>query len=124
MSDSKLWPSELRVSSDKKILTVLFEGGASYSFSAEMLRVMSPSAEVQGHSPEQRVTVPNKANVAIKQLIPIGNYAIRIVFDDGHDTGIFTWVYFAEMGEHKDVKWAAYLEELKAKGLNRGVVLH
>ncbi len=124
MSDSKLWPSELRVSPDRKTLTVSFEGGSSHSFSAEILRVMSPSAEVQGHSPEQRVTVPNKANVTIKQLIPIGNYAIRIVFDDGHDTGIFTWVYFAEMGEQKDVKWAAYLEELKAKGLGRGVVLH
>jgi DUF971 family protein len=124
MNDSKLWPSELRVSPDKKTLTVSFEGGTSHSFSAEMLRVMSPSAEVQGHSPEQRVTVPNKANVAIKQLVPIGNYAIRIVFDDGHDTGIFTWVYFAEMGEHKDAKWATYLEELKVKGLNRGVVLH
>lgn len=90
VSESKLWPSELRVSPDKKTLTVSFEGGVSHAFTAEMLRVMSPSAEVQGHSPEQRVTVPNKANVAIKQLQPVGNYAIRIVFDDGHDSGLFT----------------------------------
>jgi DUF971 family protein len=124
MSDSKLWPSELRVSPDKKTLTVSFEGGISHVFPVEMLRVMSPSAEVQGHSPEQRVTVPNKANVSIKQLVPVGNYAIRIVFDDGHDSGLFTWVYFAELGEHKDAKWNAYLEELKTKGLSRGVVLH
>jgi DUF971 family protein len=124
MSDSKLWPSELRVSPDKKTLTVSFEGGVTHVFTAEMLRVMSPSAEVQGHSPEQRVTVPNKANVTMRQLVPVGNYAVRIVFDDGHESGIFTWVYFAEMGAHKDTKWQAYLDELKAKGLSRGNVLH
>ncbi len=124
MSDSKLWPSELRLSPDKRTLTVSFEGGVTHTFTAEMLRVMSPSAEVQGHSPDQRVTVPNKANVGIKQVMPVGNYAVRIVFDDGHESGIFTWVYFAEMGEHKEAKWQAYLDELKAKGLSRGNVLH
>jgi DUF971 family protein len=124
MSDSKLWPSELRVSPDKRTLTVSFEGGVTHTFTAEMLRVMSPSAEVQGHSPDQRVTVPNKASVGIKQVMPVGNYAVRIVFDDGHESGIFTWVYFAEMGEHKEAKWQAYLDELKAKGLSRGNVLH
>jgi DUF971 family protein len=123
-SDTKLWPTELRVSPDKKTLTVAFEGGICHGFTAEMLRVMSPSAEVQGHSPEQRVTVPNKANVVIKQLIPVGNYAIRIVFDDGHESGIFTWVYFAEMGEHKEAKWQGYLDELKTKGLSRGICPH
>ena len=124
MSESKLWPSELRVSPDKKILTVSFEGGITHAFTAELLRVMSPSAEVQGHSPEQRITVPNKANVAIRQLQPVGNYAVRIVFDDGHESGIFTWVYFAEMGAQKEAKWQAYLDALKAKGLSRGNVLH
>jgi DUF971 family protein len=124
MSDAKLWPTELRVSPDKRTLTVSFDGGISYAFPAEMLRVMSPSAEVQGHSPDQRVTVPNKASVGIKQLVPVGNYAIRIVFDDGHDSGLFTWVYFAELGAHKEAKWNAYLEELKMKGLSRGIVLH
>lgn len=124
MSDSKPWPTELRVSPDKRLLTVTFNVGDKYSFSAEMLRVLSPSAEVQGHSPEQRVTVPNKADVAIMQLLPVGNYAIRIVFDDGHDSGLFTWVYLAELGRDKDAKWQGYLDELKEKGLGRGGKLH
>lgn len=89
-----------------------------------MLRVLSPSAEVQGHSPEQRVTVPNKASVAIRQLLPVGNYAVRIVFDDGHDSGLFTWVYLAELGANKEAKWQAYLDELKEKGLSRGARFH
>ncbi len=105
-------------------MTVSFTDGASHSFTAEMLRVLSPSAEVQGHSPEQRVTVPNKANVAIRQLLPVGNYAVRIVFDDGHDSGLFTWVYLAELGANKEAKWQAYLDELKQKGLGRGSSLH
>jgi DUF971 family protein len=124
MPNSKPWPSELRVSPDKRMLTVTFEGGETHAFSAEMLRVMSPSAEVQGHSPDQRVTVPNKANVSIKQLLPVGNYAIRIVFDDGHDSGLFTWVYLAELGANKDTKWQGYLDELKEKGMSRGGHLH
>jgi DUF971 family protein len=128
MSDSttgaKAWPTELRVSPDKRTFTVTFEGGESHSFSAEMLRVMSPSAEVQGHSPEQRVTVPNKANVLIRQLLPVGNYAVRIVFDDGHDSGLFTWVYLAELGANKGAKWQGYLAELKEKGMSRGGNLH
>lgn len=124
MSASKPWPSELRVSADKRTLTVVFEGGEKHAFSAEMLRVLSPSAEVQGHSPEQRVTVPNKANVSIRQLLPVGNYAVRIVFDDGHDSGLYTWTYLAELGTHKDAKWQAYLDELKEKGLSRGAHFH
>lgn len=124
MADDKPWPTELRVSPDKRQLTVSFTGGAVHSFTAEMLRVLSPSAEVQGHSPEQRVTVPNKANVTIRQLLPVGNYAIRIVFDDGHDSGLFTWVYLAELGANKDAMWQAYLDELKEKGLGRGSSLH
>ena len=124
MVDDKPWPSELRVSTDKRQLTVSFTDGTSHTFTAEMLRVLSPSAEVQGHSPEQRVTVPNKANVAIRQLLPVGNYAVRIVFDDGHDSGLFTWVYLAELGASKDAKWQAYLDELKEKGLSRGASFH
>ena len=120
----KVWPSELRVSPDKRTLTVTFEGGASHTFSAEMLRVMSPSAEVQGHSPEQRVTVPNKASVSIRQLLPVGNYAVRIVFDDGHDSGLFTWIYLAELGANKEAKWQGYLDELREKGLSRGGNFH
>jgi len=111
-------PTELRVSKDRRLLTVSFPGGR-YELPAEMLRVLSPSAEVQGHSAEQRVTVPGKHNVAISKVEPVGNYAVRIVFDDFHDTGIFTWNYLRELGEEKSARWQAYLDELAAKGLSR-----
>jgi ATP-binding protein involved in chromosome partitioning len=104
--------------SDK--LFVTFEGKPEFELSAEMLRVMSPSAEVQGHSPEQRVTVPKKRSVTIKELRPVGNYAVRIVFSDGHDTGLFTWDYLALLGAEKERRWAEYLAELERKGLSRG----
>jgi DUF971 family protein len=119
MADGMTAPSELRVSKDRRLLTVSFPGGGRYELPAEMLRVLSPSAEVQGHSPEQRVTVPGKRNVAISKIEPVGNYAIRIVFDDFHDTGIFTWPYLRELGEEKEERWQAYLDELAAKGLSR-----
>jgi DUF971 family protein len=86
---------------------------------AEMLRVLSPSAEVQGHSPEQRVTVPGKKNVRILRLEPVGNYAVRIIFDDGHDTGLFVWNYLRDLGENQEARFQNYLDELAAKGLTR-----
>lgn len=113
-------PKELRVSKDRKLLTVTFAGHTPFELSAEMLRVLSPSAEVQGHSPEQRVTVPGKRNVAILKIEPVGNYAVRITFDDRHDTGIFTWDYLHRLGHEKEMLWQAYLDELTRKGLNRG----
>ncbi|MHB2265170.1 gamma-butyrobetaine hydroxylase family protein [Aliihoeflea sp. PC F10.4] len=113
-------PSELRVSKDRRMLTVIFSDHAPIALDAELLRVTSPSAEVQGHSPEQRVTVPGKRNVAISRMEPVGNYAVRIIFDDGHDTGIFTWAYLHELGHEKDARWQVYLDELAAKGLSRG----
>lgn len=112
-------PSELRVSKDRQQLAVTFPGEAPFEFTAELLRVLSPSAEVQGHSPEQRVTVPGKKDVAISRIEPVGNYAVRIVFDDFHDSGIFTWSYFMTLGREKDERWQSYLDELKAKGLSR-----
>lgn len=112
-------PSELRVSKDRRQLTVAFAGHAPFAFSAEMLRVLSPSAEVQGHSPEQRVTVPGKKSVAIAGIEPVGNYAVRIIFDDGHDTGLFTWTYLHTLGHERDARWQAYLDELDAKGMSR-----
>ncbi|QPC87990.1 DUF971 domain-containing protein [Mesorhizobium sp. NBSH29] len=112
-------PKELRVSKDRRLLTVTFPAHAPIELSAELLRVVSPSAEVQGHSPEQRVTVPGKRNVTVSKLEPVGNYAVRIVFDDGHDTGIFTWSYLHTLGHEKDQRWQAYLDELAAKGLAR-----
>lgn len=112
-------PEEIRVSRDGRELTVRLAGGATAVFGAEMLRVLSPSAEVQGHSPEQRVTVPGKRDVAIADIVPTGRYAIRICFDDGHDTGIFTWAYLAELALHHAVRWQDYLDELRGKGLSR-----
>jgi DUF971 family protein len=100
-------------------LTITFPGRGPVELPAEMLRVLSPSAEVQGHSPEQRVTVPGKREVTITRIDPVGNYAVRITFDDFHDTGIFTWTYLNELGEHKEARWQAYLDELAEKGLSR-----
>lgn len=117
MSDP--WPTELRVSKDKRHLVVTFDNGASHDLPAEMLRVLSPSAEVQGHGPGQKVTVPGKRNVAIRAVVATGNYAVRIAFDDGHDSGIFTWRYLLELGQRGDTLFSEYEQELKEKGLSR-----
>lgn len=114
-----VWPVEIRVAKDRRSLNVSFDDGSTADLSAEMLRVMSPSAEVQGHSPEQRQTVGGKINVQILKIDPVGNYAIRILFDDTHDSGLFTWTYLHQLGAEKETRWAAYLEELAAKGLTR-----
>lgn len=113
------WPTEIRLSADKHVLTVTFEDGARYELPAEYLRVTSPSAEVQGHSKAQKQTVPGKIDVAIASISPVGNYAVRLNFDDGHDTGLFTWTYLAELGRDHDKLWNAYLAELQEKGLSR-----
>jgi DUF971 family protein len=113
------WPTELRVAEDKRTLTVTFEDGARFALPAEMLRVLSPSAEVQGHGPGQKVTVPGKRMVAIRNVVAAGNYAVRIAFDDGHDSGIFTWRYLRELGIDGDGLFRQYEGELVAKGLSR-----
>jgi DUF971 family protein len=110
---------ELRLNRAEARLDVTFTDGIRHSFPAEYLRVESPSAEVQGHGPGQRIVVPGKARVGIAKLEPVGNYAVRIVFDDGHDTGIFSWAYLRELGEEKDRRWADYLKGLAAQGLSR-----
>jgi len=116
---TNVWPKELRVSRDRRSLTVSFDNGESYVLSAELLRVASPSAEVQGHSPEQRVTVPGKINVEITKMEPVGNYAVRIIFDDMHDTGLFSWDYLLDLGRNRESRWEAYVSELEEKGLSR-----
>ncbi|WSH67487.1 DUF971 domain-containing protein [Rhizobium ruizarguesonis] len=116
---SDIWPSELRVSKDRQRLVVTFDDGQSFDLSAELLRVLSPSAEVQGHGPGQKVTMPGKRNVAIISMMPTGNYAVRIGFDDMHDTGIYTWTYLRELGERGDELFSAYEDELREKGMNR-----
>lgn len=121
MSDAtnNAWPTEIRVSQDKRTLTIGFDDGGEFSIPAEMMRVLSPSAEVQGHGPGQKVTVPGKRLVAIRNVIAAGNYAIRIAFDDGHDSGIFTWRYLRELGEKGAELFGEYEKELAAKGMNR-----
>ena len=113
------WPTEIRLSKDRRTLTVGFDNGESHALSAEYLRVFSPSAEVQGHSAEQRVTVGGKAAVEILKVEPVGNYAVRLQFDDLHNTGIFTWGYLLTLGREQGERWASYLEELKTKSLSR-----
>jgi DUF971 family protein len=116
---SDIWPTELKVTKDRQQLVITFNNGESFTLSAEMLRVLSPSAEVQGHGPGQKVTVPGKRNVAIISMTPTGNYAVRIGFDDMHDTGIFTWSYLRELGERGEEIFAAYEAELREKGMTR-----
>jgi DUF971 family protein len=113
------WPTELRLDKEKRVLTVSYDDGQSFALPAELLRVLSPSAEVQGHSPDQRVTVAGKKNVGIARIEPVGNYAVRIVFTDGHDTGLYVWEYLRKLGEQKDERWQEYLKELAAKRLSR-----
>ena len=117
--ETNLWPTELRVSKDRKTLTIAFNDGESHDLSAEYLRVCSPSAEVKGHAPSQKKTVPAKRNVEIIKVEPVGNYAVRIHFDDMHNSGIFSWSYFLELATERSKHWDGYLQELSEKGLSR-----
>jgi DUF971 family protein len=117
--EAKRWPTELRLSKDKRSVRIAFDDGAAFELPAEYLRVMSPSAEVQGHSPSERKTVPGKRDVAILNIEPVGNYAVKLIFDDLHDTGIFGWDYLFELGRDHAERWQNYLGELDAKRLSR-----
>lgn len=119
MASNQNWPKEIRLRKDRRVLDVTFADGSSAALPAEYLRVRSPSAEVQGHSPAERKTVGGKKNVAIIAIVPVGNYAVRLDFDDGHATGIYSWSYLHELGVHQPRYWAEYLAELDAKGLSR-----
>jgi DUF971 family protein len=113
------WPTEIRLRRADRILEVDFDNGVTFHYPAEFLRVESPSAEVQGHGPKQRQLVAGRAQVGIIGLEPVGNYAVRITFDDLHDTGIFSWSYLYEIGEHQQQLWDTYLKALAARGLSR-----
>lgn len=113
------WPVELRLDKEKKALTVAFESGERFVLAAEYMRVESPSAEVQGHGTDQKQIVAGKRGVTIEALEPVGNYAVRIRFDDGHDTGLFSWDYLHELGREHAAKWSAYLAALKTRKLER-----
>jgi DUF971 family protein len=117
--ESRAWPTELRLHKDRRALTISFEDGTSVTLPAEYLRVESPSAEVQGHNPNERKTVPGKRDVGIMEIQPVGNYAVRLVFDDMHSTGIYSWDFFQQLGREYEERWARYLDEIEAKKLSR-----
>ncbi|QIG47476.1 DUF971 domain-containing protein [Nordella sp. HKS 07] len=112
-------PEEIRLKDHGRTLEIQYGPEEIYALAAEYLRVESPSAEVKGHGPGQEVTVAGKKNVRIVRLSPVGHYALRIVFDDRHDTGLYTWDYLRELGRDEKTRWAAYLEKLAAEKLTR-----
>jgi DUF971 family protein len=113
------WPVELRLKRAERLLEITFDEGSRFSLPAEYLRVESPSAEVQGHGPGQKTLVHGRAHVGIIGLEPIGNYAVRINFDDLHDTGIYSWNYLYQLGVEREKRWREYLDALAANGLSR-----
>ena len=113
------WPVELRLKRAEKVLAVSFDDGARFELPAELLRVESPSAEVQGHGAGQKKTIAGRRHVAIVGVEPVGNYAVKLVFDDTHDTGIYSWNYLYELGTRQAEIWQAYLDRLAAEGKSR-----
>jgi DUF971 family protein len=119
VTNASSWPTELRRTGGGEALRVTFDDGAVFDLSAEYLRVESPSAEVRGHSPAQRKIEGGKSGVKIRDVVPVGNYAVRLDFDDGHSTGIYSWTYLRELGLQRDARWSAYVARLKEHGLAR-----
>lgn len=117
--ETKPWPVEITLDPTKSKLTIVYEDGLSVGLPAELLRVESPSAEVQGHGGDHKTIVAAKRTVTIKAVEPVGNYAVRICFSDGHDTGLFSWRYLRELGIDRDRIWQTYLAELAKRGLDR-----
>ena len=113
------WPVEIRLLRDRRALQVSFDDGQIFNLSAELLRVTSPSAEVQGHSEAERKTVGGKRNVTILSVDSVGNYAVRLGFDDMHSTGIYSWAFLRDLGVNAGQRFQDYLDDLRAKGLDR-----
>ena len=119
MSTHKGRATEILYSRANRRLDIVFDNSNRYSFTAEFLRVESPSAEVRGHGAGTKQAVPGRRHVGIVKIEPVGNYAVRLHFDDGHDSGIYSWAYLQELGETEDELWGAYLKALAAAGLSR-----
>ena len=113
------WPTEIRLRRAEKAIEISFDDGAEFTYPAELLRIESPSAEVRGHGPDERKVVAGRRHVGILEIEPVGNYAIRIKFDDLHDTGLYSWNFFYELGEEMEDRWQAYFTALADKGLSR-----
>ena len=112
-------PREIRLSADKTKLQIIFASGQAARLTAELLRVESPSAEVQGHGEGQKTTPAGKQKITITAILPVGNYAVRITFDDGHDTGIYSWSLLQDYAARQDSLMADYLDRLDTLGLSR-----
>jgi len=112
-------PTEITLHQQSRLLEIAFEDGARFKFPFEFLRVYSPSAEVRGHGPGEEVLQVGKSNVIINNVNPVGSYAIKIEFDDGHDTGLYSWEYLYDLGKHQDALWQDYLQRLTAAGASR-----
>lgn len=112
-------PTEIRLRKAQRLLTVGYADGSSFDLSFEYLRVSSPSAEVRGHGPGQETLQTGKEDVAVVSVEPVGHYAVRLVFDDGHDTGLYTWKYLYELGTEQAERWRDYLDRLEAAGYAR-----
>lgn len=112
-------PETIRLRKAEKTLVVKFKDGPEYTLPAELLRVESPSAEVQGHSPSQRKIVAGRRHVGIMEVQPVGNYAVRLIFDDLHDSGIYSWNYLFELGRDQKKRWQEYFAALESNGLSR-----
>ncbi len=117
--ETEHWPGEIRYVAADKRLEIDFDNGVTFSYPAELLRVESPSAEVQGHGPGDKKVMAGRRHVGILEIEPVGNYAVRIKFDDLHDTGIFSWQYLYRLGRNQDEIWQTYLSALEAQGLSR-----
>jgi len=115
-------PTAINLKTKSRMLVVQYDDGSEFELNCEYLRVHSPSAEVKGHGPGQSVLQTGKENVSIKHIEPVGNYAVKLIFDDGHNTGIYTWDYLYELGRQKDSKWSTYLEALAKAGYARKIV--
>lgn len=116
---TQVWPIEINLNRADKSLTIDFDDGTTFTYPAELLRVESPSAEVQGHGGEEKKIVAGRRHVGILNIEAVGNYAIRIEFDDLHDTGIYSWTYLYGLGRNLEAVWQRYLDALKEKGLSR-----
>ncbi len=112
-------PTEIRLRKKSRMLEVTYPDGANYELPCEYLRVFSPSAEVRGHGPNQAVLVVGKESVGIRAVDPVGHYAVRLTFDDGHDSGLFSWSYLKELGDNRDANWSDYLAKLESAGYQR-----
>jgi DUF971 family protein len=119
MTQARPWPSELKLAKGGRSLTATFDDGRIFELSAEYLRVMTGSAQDRGHGSGPRPPMPGKANVAVIGVNPVGAYAVRLVFDDGHDTGLYSWDLLYDLGARKSEHWAAYLQGLQAAGMAR-----